>query len=185
MGRLAPQEIALLRGGPRAAVTVAVLALHLRGAAMPDRPGTLSPRPLDTGAEGTPLEIAVHSALREPTRLRKLARDPEVRLAVARMRIPLAEAGLLRYPLLGPTRATRREVRALRKRHAMPTSRRGLGDHDKLLAVALHGEAALHVLAPRFALRAGLVPRAEVADKGLLKHSSRSGFADFGDSGGD
>ncbi|CAM5429617.1 hypothetical protein SALBM311S_06987 [Streptomyces alboniger] len=36
--RLKPYEVALLRGGPRAAVTVAVLALHLLGAVEAGRP---------------------------------------------------------------------------------------------------------------------------------------------------
>ncbi|MEU3253519.1 TIGR04222 domain-containing membrane protein [Streptomyces sp. NPDC006997] len=155
VGRLAPQEIALLRGGPRAAVTVAVLALHLRGAVMPEGPGTMSARAPDAEAGETPLEIAVYGALHRPGTPRTLARHPEVRLAVARMRIPLAEAGLLRYPLLGPTRATRREIRALARRHPVPVTRRGLSDHARLLAVALHGETAWQVVAPRSALRAG------------------------------
>ncbi|MBC7269538.1 MAG: TIGR04222 domain-containing membrane protein [Streptomyces sp.] len=183
--RLDPQEIALLRGGPRAAVTVAVLALHLRSAVLPGRPGAPGAGPLDADTTGSPLEFAVYKALDGTSGPRELARDPGVRLAVARMRIPLAEAGLLRYPLLGPTRATRRGVRALRRRHPLPETRRGLTDHARLLAVALHGEAALRVVAPRFALRAGLVARAEVADSGLLRHSSRNGFAGFGDGGGD
>ncbi|MFI9341128.1 hypothetical protein ACIG0D_07670 [Streptomyces sp. NPDC052773] len=38
---LAPHEIALLRGGPRAAVTVALVALHLRGMVEPGPPGTV------------------------------------------------------------------------------------------------------------------------------------------------
>jgi hypothetical protein len=40
--------------------------------------------------------------------------------------------------------------------------------------MALHGEPALRVLAGRFALRAGLIARAEVADQELLRHSARS-----------
>ncbi|MCZ0986113.1 hypothetical protein O1M54_11385 [Streptomyces diastatochromogenes] len=36
-----PCAVALLRGGDRAAVTVAVLGLHLRGAVESGRPGTL------------------------------------------------------------------------------------------------------------------------------------------------
>ncbi|MEV5730897.1 MULTISPECIES: TIGR04222 domain-containing membrane protein [Streptomyces] len=158
---LAPHEIALLRGGPRAAVTVAVVALYLRGTVEPGPPGTLWAAP-EAGQGG--LEGAVGSALRRPARFRRLVRDPEVRLAVAEMRIPLAEAGLLRWPFLGPTRSARREVEALRSRHPLPARRYGLTDDDKLLAVALHGEAALRVLMPRFALRAGLLPRVEVAD---------------------
>ncbi|HZF90292.1 TIGR04222 domain-containing membrane protein [Streptomyces sp.] len=158
---LAPHEIALLRGGPRAAVTVAVVALHLRGVLEPARPGTLWAA-AEAGANG--LEDAVVRALRRPTRFRRLMRDPEVRLAVAEMRIPLAEAGLLRWPFLGPTRGARRDVADLRARHRLPAGRRGLTDDDKLLAVALYGDAALRALVPRFAFRSGLLPRAEVAD---------------------
>ncbi|MFD7132247.1 TIGR04222 domain-containing membrane protein [Streptomyces sp. NPDC059894] len=182
--RLQPHEVALLRGGPRAAVTVAVVGLHLRGAVEPGRPGTMrAPQPLvaDTVPGQSPpplpppLESAVRASLAEPCGLRQLVRRPDVRLAVALMRIPLAEAGLLAYPLLGPTRAARRQVRALRERHALPAERRGLTDDDRLLAVALHGEAALRVLFPRFALRAGLVGRARVADRGFHSRSPRGG----------
>ncbi|GGX31288.1 TIGR04222 domain-containing membrane protein [Streptomyces lomondensis] len=172
--RLEPHEIALLGEGPRAAVTVAVVDLHLRGLAEADLPGTIR-RGIGDAVAGkrppSPLAEAVHRSLREPAGLRTLVKDPDIRLAVALMRIPLAEAGLLRYPLLGPTRAARRHVRELRQRHPLPASRRGLSDHDRLLAVALHGEAALRLLVPRFALRAGLVRRAEVGGKSLLKHS--------------
>ncbi|WP_338783993.1 hypothetical protein [Streptomyces sp. DG1A-41] len=75
--------------------------------------------------------------------------------------------------MLGPTRGARRHVRELRQLHPLPASRRGLTDHDRLLAVALHGEAALRLLVPRFALRAGLIRRAEVGGRSLLKHSPR------------
>ncbi|MEU0588902.1 TIGR04222 domain-containing membrane protein [Streptomyces sp. NPDC006132] len=172
--RLEPGEIALLGDGPRAAVTVAVVDLYLRGLVEADLPGTMRRGVADAVAgerPPSPLAEAVRTALREPAGLRTLVKDPDVRLAVALMRIPLAEAGLLRYPLLGPTRAARRHVRELRQRHPLPASRRGLNDHDRLLAVALHGEAALRLLVPRFALRAGLVRRAEVGGKSLLKHA--------------
>lgn len=179
--RLQPHEVALLRGGPRAAVTVAVVGLHLRGAAEAGRPGTIRAReaviadavPGQPPSPLPPLESAVRASLHEPCGLRKLVKRSDVRLAVALMRVPLAEAGLLRYPLLGPTRAARRHVRALRERHALPTGRRGLTDDDILLLVALHGEAALRALVPRFALRAGLLARAKVADKGF--HGSPRG----------
>ncbi|MDG9712810.1 TIGR04222 domain-containing membrane protein [Streptomyces sp. DH10] len=174
--RLEPHEIALLGDGPRAAVTVAMVDLYLRGLVEADRPGTIRAGIADAvSAEQTPsaLAQAVHSCLHEPAGLRTLAKDPDVRLALALLRIPLADAGLLRYPLLGPTRGARRHVRDLRQRHPLPASRRGLTDHDRLLAVALHGEAALRLLVPRFALRAGLIRRAEVGGKGLLKHSPR------------
>lgn len=173
---LEPHEVALLRGGPRAAVTVAVVDLYLRGAVDAGPPGTVRALPSEPGTAAIPLPPlaeAVRWSLDEPLGLRRLTRHPDVRLAVALMRIPLAEDGLLRYPLLGPTRAARRRVRVLRELHPLPTSRRGLTADDRLLAVALHDEAALQVLLPRFALRAGLVERAEVAGKGLLKHSPR------------
>ncbi|MGA5898684.1 TIGR04222 domain-containing membrane protein [Streptomyces venetus] len=174
--RLEPHEIALLGEGPRAAVTVAVVDLYLRGLAEADRPGTVRAGVADAVSArrpASPLAQAVHARLHEPAGLRTLVKDPEVRLAVALMRVPLAEAGLLRYPLLGATRAARRHVRDLRRRHPLPADRRGLTDNERLLAVALHGEAALRLLVPRFALRVGLVRRAEVGGKGLLKHSSR------------
>ncbi|MDQ0752359.1 hypothetical protein QF034_006590 [Streptomyces africanus] len=174
--RLEPHEIALLGDGPRAAVTVAVVDLYLRGLVVADRPGTMRAGVADAvSAERPPSPLAqeVHACLHEPAGLRTLVKDPGVRLAVALMRIPLAEAGLLRYPLLGPTRGARRHVRELRQRHPLPAGRRGLTDHDRLLAVALHGEAAVRLLVPRFALRAGLIRRAEVGGKGLLKHSPR------------
>jgi hypothetical protein len=193
--RLEPHEIALLGEGPRAAVTVAVVELYLRGLVAADLPGRMRRGTGDAMAGGlplSPLAVAVHTFLREPAGLRALVRAPDIRLAVALMRIPLAEAGLLRYPLLGPTRAARRHVRGLRHDHPLPTNRRGLTDHDRLLAVALHSEPALHLLVPRFALRAGLVRRAEAGGKGLLKHSprGRSGgggghFACGGGGGGD
>ncbi|AQS66775.1 hypothetical protein [Streptomyces pactum] len=172
--RLAPHEVALLRGGPRAAVTVCVVDLYLRGAVDAGPPGTvraLSSAPGAAAVPLPPLAEAVRGCLHEPLAPRRLTRHPDVRLAVALMRIPLAEAGLLRYPLLGPTRAARRRVRALREAHPLPASRRGLTADDRLLAVALHDVAALRVLLPRFALRAGLTDRVEVADKGLLKHA--------------
>ncbi|MGW0609144.1 TIGR04222 domain-containing membrane protein [Streptomyces sp. NPDC002788] len=174
--RLEPHEIALLEDGPRAAVTVAVVDLYLRGLVVPDRPGKIRAGIADAGsAERPPSPLAqeVHACLHEPTGLRTLVKDPDVRLALALMRIPLAEAGLLRYPLLGPTRGARRHVRELRRLHPLPASRRGLTDHDRLLAVALHGEAALWLLVPRFALRAGLIRRAELGGKSLLKHPPR------------
>ncbi|MGK5692180.1 TIGR04222 domain-containing membrane protein [Streptomyces sp. URMC 128] len=174
--RLEPHEIALLGDGPRAAVTVAVVDLYLRGLVVADRPGTVRAGVADAvSAQRPPSPLAqeVHACLHEPAGLRMLVKDPGIRLAVALMRIPLAEAGLLRYPLLGPTRGARRHVRELRQRHPLPAGRRGLTDDDRLLAVALHGEAALRLLVPRFALRAGLIRRVEVGGKRLLRHSPR------------
>ncbi|MFF5840755.1 TIGR04222 domain-containing membrane protein [Streptomyces massasporeus] len=177
--RLEPHEIALLGEGPRAAVTVALVDLHLRGLVEADLPGTVRARVADAveavGAvrPPSPLATAVHGCLRAPAAPKALVKDPGVRLAVAVVRIPLAEAGLLRYPLLGATRAARRRVRDLRHEHPLPASRHGLTDHERLLLVALHGEAALRLLVPRFALRAGLVRRAEVGRAALLKDSRR------------
>jgi hypothetical protein len=174
--RLEPHEIALLGGGPRAAVTVALVELHLRGLVEADLPGTVRRGVADAVAGGPPpsaLAEAMHTFLGEPVGLRTLVRAPAIRLAVALLRIPLAEAGLLRYPLLGPPRAARRHVRDLRHDHPLPANRRGLSDHDRLSAVALHGEPALRLLVPRFALRAGPVHRAEVGGKSLLKHAPR------------
>ncbi|MFF5308826.1 TIGR04222 domain-containing membrane protein [Streptomyces massasporeus] len=177
--RLEPHEIALLGEGPRAAVTVAVVDLHLRGLVEADLPGTIRARVADAvealGAvrPPSPLAAAVHGCLRAPAAPKALVKDPGIRLAVAVMRIPLTEAGLLRRPLLGATRAARRRVRDLRHEHPLPASRHGLTDHERLLLVALHGEAALRLLVPRFALRAGLVRRAEVGGAALLKDPPR------------
>ncbi|MFD5341752.1 TIGR04222 domain-containing membrane protein [Streptomyces hawaiiensis] len=172
--RLEPHEIALLGEGPRAAVTVAVVDLYLRGLVAADLPGTIRADAVDDASaqeQPAPLAVAVRACLRKPAAPKDLVKDPAVRLAVALMRIPLAEAGLLRYPLLGPTRAARRHVRGLRQDHPLPASRHGLTDGERLLLVALHGEAALRLLVPRFAMRAGLVRRAEVGGRSLLKNS--------------
>ncbi|MFG2322392.1 TIGR04222 domain-containing membrane protein [Streptomyces sp. NBC_01723] len=150
-----PYEIALLGGGPRAAVTVAVVDLHLRGALETGPRRTLcatGPEPEGLG----PFAGTVLDCLREPRTARELVRHPDVRLAVALARIPLADEGLLRYPRLGPTRGARRRVEFWRARHPLPRVRHGMTDGDTLLAVALHGDAALRMLLPRFALRTGL-----------------------------
>ncbi|MFE6423757.1 TIGR04222 domain-containing membrane protein [Streptomyces enissocaesilis] len=160
-----PHEIALLNGGPRGAVTVAVVALHLKGALETGPRRTLcatGPEPEGLG----PFEGTVLDCLREPLTARELVRHSDVRLAVALARIPLADEGLLRYPRLGPTRGARRRVEFWRERHPLPTVRHGLSDEDTLLAVALHGDAALRMLLPRFALRAGLTAPGAPADRG-------------------
>ncbi|MEU0898681.1 TIGR04222 domain-containing membrane protein [Streptomyces massasporeus] len=177
--RLEPHEIALLGEGPRAAVTVAVVELYLRGLVEPDLPGTVRARVADAveAVEAvrppSPLAAAAHACLRTPAAPKVLVRDPGIRLCAAVMRIPLAEAGLLRCPLLGATRAARRHVRDLRHEHPLPANRHGPTDRERLLLVALHGEAALRLLLPRFALRAGLVRRAEVGGPDLPKHTPR------------
>ncbi|MER7489061.1 TIGR04222 domain-containing membrane protein [Streptomyces sp. NPDC126497] len=199
-----PHEIALLAGGPRAAVTVAVVALHLRGAVEAGAPGTiravdgeagraLPPLPppgvsLDVAAEvavgrvdaltsevrALYLESAVHHCLEEPSEIRELLRHPDVRWALAEVRVGLADAGMMRAVPLRPTRAARRRVAVLRKAFPVPSSRHALSDDRKLLAVALHGKPALRVLVPRFALRAGLTERVGIRDKGF-RHSSGRG----------
>ncbi|MEU5525221.1 TIGR04222 domain-containing membrane protein [Streptomyces sp. NPDC047860] len=191
-----PHELALLAGGPRAAVVVAVVSLHLRGAVEAGAPGTLLAVDGDAGRalpplppferleqEGVPdemrapyLESAVYHCLDEPSDLRYLLRHVDVRWALAELRVGLADAGMLRYPLLlGPTTAARRRLRTLRKAFPLPASRHGLPDERKLIAVALHGEPALRTLVPRFALRAGLTERVSLRQKSLLRHSPRSG----------
>ncbi|MFI8947228.1 TIGR04222 domain-containing membrane protein [Streptomyces sp. NPDC053750] len=160
-----PHEVALLGGGPPGAVTVAVVALHLKGAVETGPRRTLcatGPEPEELG----PFAGTVLDSLRVPLTARELVRHPDVRLAVALTRIPLAEEGLLRYPRLGPTRGARRQVEFWRARHPLPAVRHGLSDDDTLLAVALHGDAALRLLLPRFALRAGLMNPAAPADGG-------------------
>ncbi|HET9382717.1 MAG TPA: TIGR04222 domain-containing membrane protein [Streptomyces sp.] len=192
--RLRPHEVALLRGGARAAVTVAVVGLYLRGAVEVGRPGTLraSGAPRDVP---DPLERAVLGCLREPVTPKRLARRPDVRVATAELLAGPAGSGLLGPRLLRPTRRARRGLRRLRRRHPVPASRQGLTVHDKLLAVALHGEEALAVVVPVFALRAGLTPRARVAYRVMARRRPRNdnwwaeslqwGGFDAGGDGGD
>lgn len=126
----------------------------------------------------------MHSGLHEPGTVAELAAHPDVRWAVAEVRVPLAEAGLLRRPLLRPTRAARRQVRVLRTACPVPASRRGLAERTVLLVTALHGEPALRALVPRFALRAGLVARVPLRDVRLVKRSPYGGPWGGGGSGG-
>ncbi|MEU0075960.1 TIGR04222 domain-containing membrane protein [Streptomyces sp. NPDC006332] len=177
--RLTPHEVALLRGGPRAAVTVAVLALHLLGAVEAGRPGTVrvSGEPGGAGQALSPLSDAVLASLQQPAAVAELLRRATVRQALDEMRGSLLSAGLLRSLPPRRTRAARRALDALYADHPLPAGRRGLSTEDTLMAVALHGDPALTVLAGRFALRAGLTARAEVAGKGLLRHSERSPYS--------
>ncbi|MCI4140561.1 TIGR04222 domain-containing membrane protein [Streptomyces sp. MMS20-AI2-20] len=165
-----PHEIALLAGGPRAAVTVAVVALHLRGAVEAGARATVVAVDSEAGRALPPLpppeevlaleddipaelrvpylESAVYRRLHEPCDVREVLRDPDVQWAVTTLRIGLADTDMVSPPALGTTRAARRHVHALRTAYPLPASRAGLSDEAKLLAVALHGEAALRLVAP-------------------------------------
>lgn len=188
--RLEPHEIAMLRGGPRAALTVAVVALHLRGAVESGRPGTLrrepSPEQADPPPHRHPLERAVRVGLYRPAGIRELLDRAVVRKALSRMRAELAAAGLLRLVRASPTRAARRYIADLRRNTPMPRDRTGLAEEDVLLAVALHGDPALTALVPAFTGEAGLIGRGAVADEGLFpfgRHDFLRWRADHPDDG--
>ena len=178
--RLGPHEVALLRGGDRAAVVTAVVDLHLRGVVEAGRPGTMRTSEASTEGAGTdlpplcPLARPVRQALHEPCGLPEVLRAADVRRALAGLRAELRAAGLLRVLPPRRTGAARRGLDALLAQHPLPTTRRGLSATETLFVLALHGEAALTVLVPRFALRAGLTRRAEVADKGFHRRAPRS-----------
>ncbi|MEU3614429.1 TIGR04222 domain-containing membrane protein [Streptomyces sp. NPDC006872] len=186
--RLEPYEVALMRGGTRSAVTVAVLALHLRGLVDAGRQGRIR----TTGAAGAgagaedgaagnsgddlpPLPTAVYAALQRPANIAELETAPGVREALSELRAGLVAARMLRSLPPRRTRAARHALRALHAGHPPPTDRKALAPDDVLIAVALYGEPALSVLAARFALRAGLTARAEVADKGFHRNAPRGG----------
>ncbi|MFJ4465919.1 TIGR04222 domain-containing membrane protein [Streptomyces sp. NPDC089424] len=160
-----PHELGMLRGGPRGAVTVAVLGLHLRGLVEAGRPGTLR-RAAAFPAPDHPLEKAVRVGLYRPAGISELPTRAAVRLALARMREDLVADGLLRSGLPGPTRRGRRHLTALRARHPLPPAPDGLTDEEMLLAVALHGGRALTALAPHFTRASGLDGRGTLADEG-------------------
>ncbi|WP_367320025.1 TIGR04222 domain-containing membrane protein [Streptomyces sp. HUAS ZL42] len=164
-GRLEAHEIALLRGGPRAAVTVAVLGLHLRGAVEAGRPGTMRAAGATGAPSPPPLTKAVHAALHRPAGMRQLLDRQGVRRALGALRDELRAAGLLRTFPPGRTGAARRLLKALRKEHPLPTNQRGLSTDDVLLAVALHGDRALTALAPRFTRQAGLTGRGGTTER--------------------
>ncbi|MFG2353297.1 TIGR04222 domain-containing membrane protein [Streptomyces sp. NPDC048521] len=172
-----PCAVALLRGGGRAAVTVAVLGLHLRGAVEAGRPGTL--RKTGTGGAGPfrhPLEKAVRTGLYRPAGPSELPGRAVVRRALARMRAELVAAGLLRALPPGRTRAARRLLAELRARHPLPGGPDGLPEDEVLLAVALYGERALTVLTPRFAREGGLTGRGALADEGRFPFGRGTGL---------
>ncbi|WP_317633569.1 TIGR04222 domain-containing membrane protein [Streptomyces sp. HUAS TT20] len=174
-GRLEPYEIALVRGGPRAAVTVAVLDLHLRGAVGAGRAGTMRTSGPVGGSELPPLTRAVHAALYRSAGMRQLLDRQGVRSALAEARGNLTTAGLLRSFPPGRPRAARRALKDLREQHPLPAVRTGLSARDTLLAVALYGDRALTALAPRFAQEAGLTGRGGTTDHEVPRSSSGGG----------
>ncbi|MGW8765662.1 TIGR04222 domain-containing membrane protein [Streptomyces sp. NPDC055815] len=91
----APQALALLRGGRRAAVTVALVALHQRGAVAAGRKHTIRANG-GPGRTRDPVQLGVHGALHRALALRTLALRPEARRAVDALRRELRRAGLLR-----------------------------------------------------------------------------------------
>ncbi|MFI5975339.1 TIGR04222 domain-containing membrane protein [Streptomyces sp. NPDC051452] len=176
-----PQAIALLRGGARAAVTVAVLELHLRGVVEADRTGVMRTCGPVPRASVSPLARAVHAALHRPAGIRQLPRRRPVREALGELRAEPGTAGLLRTVLPGPTFRARRALRDLRGGHPLPgpAHRSGLSVDDKLLLVALHGDRALTALAARFTREADLLGRGG-ATRDVPRHSSGGGADEGG-----
>lgn len=172
---LQPHEIALIRGGRRAAVTVAVLDLHLRGAVRAGRPGTMRTSGPAVRAALPPLTGAVHAALHRPAGMGQLLQRRTVREALAGTRDTLASAGLLRAFPPGRTGVARRSLKELRGRHPLPADRAGLPAREILFAVALYGERALTALVPRFAREAGLTGRGGTTERELPGASCGSG----------
>ncbi|MET7682011.1 TIGR04222 domain-containing membrane protein [Streptomyces sp. NPDC005423] len=166
--RLQPHAVALLRGGPRAAVTVAVVALYLADAVEASGQHTMRTSGVPAGAAALPpLTKAVHSALYRRAEMGQLTGRLAVRTALARLREELTAAGLLRAFPPGRTRAARAALRALRRGHPLPAGRESPPDEETLLLVALYGDRALAAFVPGFARRAGLVRRPGAAERGL------------------
>ncbi|MEU2296145.1 TIGR04222 domain-containing membrane protein [Streptomyces antibioticus] len=183
---IGPYEVALLRGGPRAAVTTAVVELYLRGVVEAGRPGRLrtsGSSPEKAGPASSPLPplaAAVRVALHRPAGLPELLADPGVGQALTELVREVRSAGLLRTLPPHRGRAARTALRALRATHPLPAGRGEVPEGDMTLVVALYGEEALRLLVPRFALRAGLLPRVEVTDKPFHRRAPRGN----GSSGG-
>lgn len=166
--RLQPHEVALLRGGSRATVTVAVVALHLRGEVRAGQPGTMRTSGVAAGAGALPrLTKAVHSALYRPAGMRQLLERLAVREALDELSGDLVAAGLLRRFPPRRTRAARGLLKSLRAQLPLPAGREGLSVDEVLLAVALYGDRAVRLLVPRFAEAAGIVGRGGTTDRGL------------------
>ncbi|MGW2558599.1 TIGR04222 domain-containing membrane protein [Streptomyces sp. NPDC001514] len=156
---LSQQAVALLRGGRRAALTVALVALHQRGAVAPGRRGTVQKDGAGRGGTRDPLQRAVLRALPWPVGVRMLASHALVQRAIDDVEDEPARLGLLR------TRGRWRTARALLV--AVPaTMAAGLSTAPPpLWAPAQWGIAALPVLGA-----AGLwcVPRRTRSGRRLL-----------------
>ncbi|MEU8520078.1 TIGR04222 domain-containing membrane protein [Streptomyces sp. NBC_01216] len=94
-GNLAPQALALLRGGRRAAVTVALVALHQRGAVAAGRRGTIRANG-GPGKTRDPLQLGVHGSLHRALGIGVLTTRPRARQALDALRAELGMAGLVR-----------------------------------------------------------------------------------------
>ncbi|MFF7181295.1 TIGR04222 domain-containing membrane protein [Streptomyces sp. NPDC008121] len=179
---LSPQALALLRGGRRAAVTVALVALHQRGAVAAGRKGTIRANG-GPGQTRDPIQLGVHRSLQRALDIRALAARPAARRAVDALWGELGRAGLVRPPGRAPL------VRALLGcvpltlaaglLTAMPSGG-GLVLALALVAVPLAGAAVLLRLPPTsraaHRLLAGLrerhplpADRAEVSDGELVQ----------------
>ncbi|MEU3277623.1 TIGR04222 domain-containing membrane protein [Streptomyces antibioticus] len=99
---IGPYEVALLRGGPRAAVTTAVVELYLRGVVEAGRPGRLrtsGSSPEEAGPASPPpppLAAAVRAALHRPAGLPELPADPGIGRALTGLVREVRSAGLPR-----------------------------------------------------------------------------------------
>lgn len=174
--QLGPHAVALLRGGPLAAVKVAALALHLEGAASSAQPGTMRTSGVAARVAAHPLEKAVHTSLyRRPAGIRDLLKQPRIRTSLEDLRAELTAAGLLRSFPRSRTRGARSTLDDLRAQLPLPAGREGLSRDDVLFAVALYDDEALTVLAPRFARDAGLLGRGGAADTERPQRGSGGG----------
>jgi hypothetical protein len=179
--QLSPEKVGMLRGGPRTAVTVAVVALALRGAVTPGKPGTMQTSGVASGAEGA-LEKAVHAALHRPLTLRDLIDAPRVQSALDEVRRPLVEGGLWRERVPHRTRAGRHAVKELMGELVLPDGPHAAHDvrelgwdaRERLLAVALYGDAGLAAVVPHLAREGGLTGRLR-GDSGATPTSGGGG----------
>ncbi|MFD9792224.1 TIGR04222 domain-containing membrane protein [Streptomyces sp. NPDC059070] len=94
---LDPVAAACVRGGPRAALTVALVGLHLSGAVEAGAPGTVRLRETPDRPP-CPLQRAAALSLQRPLGVRPLLARPRVRQAVDNLVDGLAADGVLRRP---------------------------------------------------------------------------------------